>query len=642
MDEYTLSIDYNVLNHLGIHLYSNTPAVISEVVANSYDACAKSVKIAIDSSKKIITIKDDGVGMSQEECNSRFLTVGYQKRLNEPPVTKCKRHVMGRKGIGKLSLFSIAEIIEVHTVKKSNGKVVKSGFILNTADIEKAINNHEIYHPTTVNPAGINIKEGTLITLKKLKKHIVDERFLRRRLARRFSVIDDQFKVSINGKPISISDRDYFANIEFVWSIGSDSAQYANACKNKVKSGHISGTIDKSNGYEVRGWVGTFDEQKSIDEGNNTITLLAWGKIVHEDILKDLRAGGLFTKYLIGEIQADFLDFDELPDIATSDRQRLVEDDLRFQKVKQFVQETILREIQNRWQNWRAEEATTKARSNPKIDEWFSKLGKDQQKVARDLFTKIETLTIPDKDTKRELYRHGILAFEALSLKGNLDALRATQHIEDYEVYSQIFSGLDNIEEAYYYNIVKSRIEVLRAFEDMLPAAKEKVLQKYIFDHLWLLDPSWERASTEVRIEKSIVSEWEKIRAKLTSEERKGRLDIRYKTAAGKHIIIELKKYDVKVGTTQLIDQVSKYRSALEKLLINKFHEEEPHIEIICIIGSKPADYDSATIDNMLDSIGARYITYDTLIRQTKESYADYLKAQKRIEEIQAIVDSIE
>ncbi len=38
--KYQLSIDLNALNHLGINLYSNIPAVVSETVANSWDADA--------------------------------------------------------------------------------------------------------------------------------------------------------------------------------------------------------------------------------------------------------------------------------------------------------------------------------------------------------------------------------------------------------------------------------------------------------------------------------------------------------------------------------------------------------------------------------------------------------------------------
>ena len=40
---YKMTISLNVLSHLGINLYSNIPAVLSEVVANSWDADAEVV-----------------------------------------------------------------------------------------------------------------------------------------------------------------------------------------------------------------------------------------------------------------------------------------------------------------------------------------------------------------------------------------------------------------------------------------------------------------------------------------------------------------------------------------------------------------------------------------------------------------------
>ena len=80
MAKYTMSLDLNVLNHLGLNLYSNTPAVLSEVVANSYDADALEVKIDISQESDKIVIIDDGNGMTLQEINEKFLRVGYQKR----------------------------------------------------------------------------------------------------------------------------------------------------------------------------------------------------------------------------------------------------------------------------------------------------------------------------------------------------------------------------------------------------------------------------------------------------------------------------------------------------------------------------------------------------------------------------------
>ena len=59
--KYKMSINLQVLNHLGLNLYSNTSAVLSEVVANAWDADATQVDIKI--SGDTITITDNGNGM---------------------------------------------------------------------------------------------------------------------------------------------------------------------------------------------------------------------------------------------------------------------------------------------------------------------------------------------------------------------------------------------------------------------------------------------------------------------------------------------------------------------------------------------------------------------------------------------------
>ena len=120
---FSMEISLDVLEHLGINLYSNVPAVLSEVVANAWDADAANVKVNIAGDS--ITIEDDGEGMTFNEINERFLRVGYKRRRKQSAKTKKGRLPMGRKGIGKLSLFSIAEVIEVYTKKheKTNAEV---------------------------------------------------------------------------------------------------------------------------------------------------------------------------------------------------------------------------------------------------------------------------------------------------------------------------------------------------------------------------------------------------------------------------------------------------------------------------------------------------------------------------------------
>jgi hypothetical protein len=686
--KYKMTISLNVLYHLGLNLYSNIPAVLSEIVANSFDADATKVEISIDVEKDIITIKDNGIGMTCQDINEKFLYIGYDRRKVSSPITDKGRHVMGRKGIGKLSVFSIANDIEVLSVK--NGE--KNGLRMSVTKIKEAIeqekevlkkategkSENEVkvnkfekeekgvsdnpdlalspYFPEVIEESEIDISDGTKIILKNLNKNINrTDTFLRKRLARRFSLIGktlkdkdgkpDSFEIYINNEPISPKDRDYYNNIEFLWCLGKDSEFYKDRCTKLEKYETLENIVDDENGYSVHGWVGTIDEQSNINEDDevNSILLYANGKLIQEDVLKDFKEGGLYSKYLIGEIDADFLDLDEKDDIVTSDRQRIKEGDPRYLKLKEYVQNKILKRIQSKWTEWRLEGSEEKATQNPTINKWYNGLKGDNKKIAKNLFGKIESLKFDNADSKKELYKASILAFEKLAIKQNLSALNEINSETQFDLLKNIFKGIDEIEEVHYSQIIKSRIDVISKFKDIVDDdVKEKVLQEYIFDHLWLLDSSWERASTNLRIEETIKKEFDTIDASLTTDEKQGRVDIRYKTAAGKHIIIELKRYNRNVNVHDLNKQMSKYKNALTKCLKEKFPTEPRIIECIAILGSPPEPKENEQENiGILAAAHSRFITYDTLIKQTLESYKDYFEKAKEVSDILDIIDKL-
>ena len=134
--KYEMTISLQIVEHLGLNLYSNTSAVISEAVANAWDADAKTVEITLE--KDCITIKDDGCGMDTDDINNKYLTVGYQKRHLVPITPMLNRKVMGRKGIGKLSLLSIAETITIYSSK--NGQ--KNALQISTQNSVRQYHKH--------------------------------------------------------------------------------------------------------------------------------------------------------------------------------------------------------------------------------------------------------------------------------------------------------------------------------------------------------------------------------------------------------------------------------------------------------------------------------------------------------------------
>ncbi|ABX03177.1 MAG TPA: ATP-binding protein [Herpetosiphon sp.] len=349
---YELSFSLNTLNHLSEGLYSNIPAVLSELVANAWDADATEVSINIRQDE--IVIQDNGIGMSIEDANTKFLRIGHQKR-EDSANTISGRHVMGRKGIGILAIFGIANIAEVYSCKDG----VPHGFIIRKGDIERGISSDvTLYRPSPVPQDDLSIESGTKIILREIKSSIVNaEKTLRTDLARRFTIINNNcnFSVIINNIPISDNDRDYLNKVQFLWYLGEESSKYADFFTKLKKSFEITNLVDGMSGITVKGWIGTVYRPSNIPTSHRTISIFAHGKMIQEDILIDITDAGVYRQYIIGEIEADFMDSDDEDDIITSNRQRIKQTDPRYLKLLQYVKADIMRVIASMWTNLRKE-----------------------------------------------------------------------------------------------------------------------------------------------------------------------------------------------------------------------------------------------------------------------------------------------
>lgn len=653
---YQMTLSLNVLKHLGLGLYSNVAAVLSEVVANAWDADAEHVSISIDSDAGRVTIQDDGHGMSIDDANRKYLHVGYERRNEGEAFTpRFERPVMGRKGIGKLSLFSIARTVEVHSVS-DNGK---HGFIMDSDAIEEKIKDggEAQYNPTPVDPEEIDLDCGTRIVLTNMKRQLQwTGTPLRRRLARRFSVIGalNDFEVELNGQLITVDDRDYQDKLQYLWTFGEIGLQSRNVAKKLEKMERRPGDIEDYD-YKIDGWIGTAhtagqlkdaDTSGSIDtsESINKIVIMVRGKLAQEDILEEFGEGGLYTKYIIGEIHADFLDLDDCDDIATTSRQRLIEEDPRYQALRRKLF-SELKYIQNQWTELRNKQGAREARTIPQIAEWFSDLDSDQRKSAEKLFGRINQLPIDDNDQKRQLFVSGILAFESLKLRNMLHRLDEVS-TENLGSLNEIFIQLDDLEASVYYQIAKERLEVIRKLQGLVDEkAKERALQEHLYKHLWLLDPSWERATHTEVMEKRIGTALAGVANSLPKEQRKARIDIYYSTTGNKHVIIELKRADRVLSTADLLKQVADYYKAARSVLSTMGKDNEP-LEIVCVVGRELKEWNDypdgeSRSRASLQAYNARVVNYDQLINNALQAYQDYVDSSEKVGRVYRLIQDI-
>ncbi|MBR4917855.1 MAG: sensor histidine kinase [Bacteroidales bacterium] len=113
------------LDLLGRQQIAGIPTAINELIKNAYDAYADHFDIDYFRKDRLIVLRDDGIGMTKDEFESRWLTLGTEskfqnKKSSLPPVdpNKEKRAITGEKGIGRLAIASIGKQVLILTRSK--------------------------------------------------------------------------------------------------------------------------------------------------------------------------------------------------------------------------------------------------------------------------------------------------------------------------------------------------------------------------------------------------------------------------------------------------------------------------------------------------------------------------------------------
>ncbi|MBJ7311532.1 ATP-binding protein [Rugamonas sp. CCM 8940] len=668
MAELKFRIELNVLNHLGIGLYSSTPAVVTEIISNAWDADAKEVKIKLEPDNDIIEVEDDGHGMSEADVINKFLKVGYSRRTREPngPMSRSNnRRVMGRKGIGKLAMFSLANTIQVVTKAADSPAVA---FKIDVARLKALASGTEevLDYPveTIAVPADFLYAHGTRITLTQLNSRInKTEAFLRPRLVRRFGVFDDQFKVHLNGTVIVRGDANFYPDVQFLWYFDTTMKDIVSALATNIAEG--PGPDGKPAKYmqpitslipsdipdlTLRGFIATVDTPSKLgrgDESLNRISIFANGRLFQEDILAELGDARYFNSYIVGEVYADFLDNDGI-DRATASRESIKHDDERFQALRVHLSNS-LRQIRDQWDEWRRALGYVKTDSpNPAVIAWIDSFRDPRDRSAANrIMTSIGNLVVSNDDTKnaeakKMLYKSAIVGFEKLRSRHQLDALEKITDVLSPE-FQAIFSSLDDIEESYYLDITRQRLEIIRKFsEEIVDEGKlEKVAHRYLFDHLWLLDPSWDRVSGSEEMERTMTTELKKACPDTLVG---ARLDIAYRTTSGRHVIIELKRPGLTVRADELETQGRKYVEAMEQFYRDhpdfmKYGGRVPPIDVFFLISTNPPmserQLQAFALYNM------KVLTYKGLIDSARATYQNYFDVKAQVGKIEAVLSAI-
>jgi len=122
------------------------------------------------------------------------------------------------------------------------------------------------------------------------------------------------------------------------------------------------------------------------------------------------------------------------------------------------------------------------------------------------------------------------------------------------------------------------------------------------------------------------------IDTELSQEEKDARLDIRYKKATNKHLIIELKRGNRVVKSDELYAQVKKYFSATTKVMAIQDMSEPFEIIVLLGLHLDGKDYNETVYEatkRTFEPFNCRIMYYDELLRNAETLYSDFLEKNR-------------
>lgn len=112
----TFSSDSKLLSEIGERLIATPDIALAELIKNAYDADATKCNIWLEEDGDILTVKDDGHGMTKDEFLNYWMTVATTSRLEQETSKKYNRELTGAKGVGRFAVRNLGLQLELSTV----------------------------------------------------------------------------------------------------------------------------------------------------------------------------------------------------------------------------------------------------------------------------------------------------------------------------------------------------------------------------------------------------------------------------------------------------------------------------------------------------------------------------------------------
>ena len=533
--DFQLTFEIAIIEHLGLNLYSEVHSAISELIANAYDAEATEVTIIMPLGVSLglegqqIIVKDNGHGMTYEECRDNFLRIGRNRRRKSSKSKYNLRKVIGKKGIGKLAGFGIADQLHISTF--ANFK--NTEFILNLDDIRNAKTQkpkHELHDDLDTDDTRVykpelkkvevlgETEKGTTIILSKIR-HLdpIDVNDFLSRLSRKFAIFGDDFRVTLidaNSREEYLVEK-YHLPTQFRfpddgWGISRIS------------------TVTMGS-QEIKYWIG-FTRATIKSDSLKGISVIANGKSVQEPFLFHLTGGveGQFgLQYMTGEVIADWLD-EGAVDVIASDRSsvrwsnpdaaRLI--DWGKQKIKDCLKE---------WAKLRSQETLLDiSKNSPEIQKEIESYSGPARIELEQVVERVATIiSHVSEERSKEVIGSIVTAYRHDHVRQVL--VKVIEGYGGVDLFGEALAEWDLIDAVLTFQELSVKLTALRTLKVLVLGRATEVksksgnlsLHEHLAKHPWLIDPMFSDMEHERSVEKFLLERY----GKEPDEEQKDRFD---------------------------------------------------------------------------------------------------------------------
>ncbi len=599
--QFEMKFDPMTIEHFGLRLYSHLPPVLNELVSNAYDADSSKVEVTVPSGPitpaSEVIVRDFGHGMNAREVQEEYLVIGRPRRGKDSTVTKSKsgaRSVTGRKGLGKLSVFGVADEMELRSVQSGQAICLKFSFPAMRAWAEA--NGNTQYQPEVVAARSGVTKEptGVEVRLRRLRRTTpIDADDVRKGLAKRLTICSAAFEVKVNGTAIGPGDR---------------------LSKNDCAEGQcwdVTGLPPElaiGDGLSVTGWIGFLEESSQRHRG---VDIFATGKAVELGSYFNLSTthAQFARAYLVGEVHADFLDAGQ--DLVSTARNSVVWETPQAIALQQWGQK-VLTHLFDQWVTLRRTKKEEDVIKTAKFDVWLKTRTPGEQRTAKRIVR-----VLVDDDSMDPASLVPLLEI----VKGSVESVAFHELIDKIEeggssikTLLELFEEWRVIEAREHLRLADGRLEALKQLEAYAKRGAREVqeVQPLLEKHLWMLDPTWTEASGQTRYTDILRKQFAED-ANVPDDDK--RLDIMGISAGGILTVVEFKRPQATLSRKHLT-QIDEYVEWMNDNYRGSGPDAPVAVHGLLVVGKLQASLGQAISKRI--GAGIRVETFNDLIQRCK------------------------